>query len=97
MTLTLEPVHIQTGSSDEEGRLVFADGRLVAVLVRLSDQHGDVAGHWYYEHGFGPFNGPAHPTFPPLEAAQNYIEQRRRETRRSRPTRPSPPPPIGEP
>ena len=94
MTFILEPVQIQTGSADEEGRLVFADGWLVAVLVRLSAQHGSLAGHWYYEHGFGPFNGPTHPIFATLEAAQDWMHQR--QGRQSRPT-PDAPPPIGEP
>ena len=93
MTLALQPVRVETGTEDEEGCLVFADSRLVAVLVRLSNQHEGVAGHWYYEQGFGPFDGPAHPTFATIEEAQDWIEQRRSEARRSRPT----PPPIDEP
>jgi hypothetical protein len=37
MSLTLQPVRVANGP-DEEGLLVFtADGRLVAVLTRLSD------------------------------------------------------------
>jgi hypothetical protein len=45
--LTLQPVRVGTGS-DEEGMLVFdGDQRLVAVLTHLSDQYGDVSGHWY--------------------------------------------------
>jgi hypothetical protein len=92
MTLALQPVRIETGTDDEQGCLVFADGRLVAVLVRLSDQHEGLAGQWYYEHGFGPFDGPAHPTFATIEAAQDWIEQRRK-ARHGRPL----PPPIGEP
>jgi hypothetical protein len=93
MPLMLQPVRIETGGPDEDGYLVFADGRLVAVLVRLSEQHEDAAGLWYYEHGFGPYDGPAHPVFPTLEAAQDWIEQRHGRARRSPPV----PPPIGEP
>jgi hypothetical protein len=92
MTLTLQPVRVETGSNDQEGCLVFSDERLVAVLVRLSDQHDDLAGHWYYEHGFGPFDGPAHPVFGSLDAAQAWIEQRRQQA-----SRPPLPPVIGEP
>ena len=93
MKLVLQPVRIDTGGADEDGCLVFADNWLVAVLVRLSDQHEGLAGQWYYEHGFGPFNGPAHPTFRTIEAAQDWIEQRRALTRRGQQA----PPPIGEP
>ncbi len=76
MTLTLQPVRVATGS-DEEGLLVFADDqRLVAVLTHLSDQHGDIAGHWFLETGFGRLDGPDHPTFADLDAAQNWIRQR---------------------
>ena len=94
MTLTLQPVRVETGSNDQEGCLVFADGRLVAVLVRLSDQHDDLAGQWYYEHGFGPFDGPGHPVFGSLDAAQDWIGQRLNRTKASQPSQP---PAIGEP
>ncbi len=93
MTLDLQPVRVQTGFEDEEGRLVFADGRLVAILVRLSDQQERLAGLWFYEHGFGPFDGPTHPTFETLEAALAWIEQRRSQARLAAPL----PPIIGEP
>jgi hypothetical protein len=69
VTLILQPVQVETGGPDEEGSLAFVDGRLAAVLVRLSDQHGDRAGHWFVEAGFGPFNGPNHPTFSPTSIA----------------------------
>jgi hypothetical protein len=76
MSLTLEPIRVATGS-DEEGMLVFTDGqRLVAVLTRLSDQHEDMAGHWYLEAAFGWLDGPDHPTFPNLDAAQLWLAQR---------------------
>jgi hypothetical protein len=61
---------------DEEGLLVFADDYLVAVLVRLSDEHGDAAGKWFFESGFGRLDDPHHPIFSDLDAAQKYISQR---------------------
>jgi hypothetical protein len=36
--ITLPPIPVMTGSQDHEGRLVLADGQLVAVLVRLADE-----------------------------------------------------------
>ncbi len=73
MTLTLQPVHVATGS-DEEGVLVFSDGRLAAVLVHLSDRNEIAPGEWYLEAGFGPgLDGPNHPTFPNLDKAQEWI------------------------
>jgi hypothetical protein len=74
--LSLQSARIETGSPDEEGCLVFGDGKLLAVLVRLSAQQGDLFGRWYVEKGFGRLDGPAHPTFPDLEAAQSWISAR---------------------
>ena len=76
MSLALEPVRVAVGS-DEHGMLVFTDARrLVAVLTRLSEQHRDMAGLWYLEVGFGWLDGPNHPTFPNLDAAQDWLTQR---------------------
>lgn len=44
MTLRLQPVQVATGSYDIDGQLVFADGFLAAVLVKLSGYHDDMAG-----------------------------------------------------
>jgi hypothetical protein len=76
--LTLQPVRVETGGPDEEGRLVLADDKLVAVLVRLSEAQDDanLAGQWFLEAGFGGVDGPTHPTFGDLEAAQDWIRQR---------------------
>jgi hypothetical protein len=75
MSLTLQPVRVGTGS-DEEGMLVFDDDqRLVAVLTHLSDQYGDVSGHWYLEAKFGLLDGLDPPTYVDLDAAQESIRQ----------------------
>ena len=86
MSFTLQPVRVETGTDDEEGLLVFADGRLVAVLVRLSDRHGTAAGQWFYERGFGRLDGPDHPVFSDLEAAQSWIAARSVALRQDRAT-----------
>jgi hypothetical protein len=76
MRFSLQAVRVATGS-DEEGMLVFdEDHRLTAVLTRLTDQHDGVAGHWFLETGFGWLDGPDHPTFADLDAAQEWISQR---------------------
>ena len=63
--------------TDEEGYPVFADGRLVAVLVRLSELHEKAAGHWFLGAGFGRVDGgPDHPTFANLDEAEDWIQQR---------------------
>jgi hypothetical protein len=75
MSLHLRPVRIATGSRDDESELVFDDDRLVAVLVRLSNEHGHEAGMWFLEAGFGPVADPAPPKFADLNEAQVWIQQ----------------------
>ena len=74
MDLTFQPVCVANGY-DEEGLLVFADNRLVAVLVRLSNHHGELAGRIFLEVGFGGLSAPGDETFPTIEAARAYIER----------------------
>ncbi len=78
MNLSLQPVRVETGGPDEDGCLVFSDGKLVAVLVRLSDEHEDedLAGHWFLEAGLGRLDGPTHPTFINIDDAQAWIARR---------------------
>jgi hypothetical protein len=76
MKLGFQPVTVDTNAPDEEGCLVFANDRLVAVLVRLSEEHGKKAGRWFLEHGFGKLDGPAHPDFTDLNEARDREAQR---------------------
>ena len=75
MTLRLQNVQVSTDSADQEGRLVFYNDRLVAVLVSLSDLHGEDAGHWFMEVGFGRFWSKTFPLFPDLTSAAEWLEQ----------------------
>ena len=71
--LTLRPVLVETGSADEDGRLVFARDRLVAVLVRLSAAaHPDsgLRDKWFVEAGFGPCAAQTPDMFPALADAE---------------------------
>ncbi len=76
MKLGIQLVTVDTNTPDEDGCLVFADNRPVAVLVRLSKEHGRKAGRRYLEHGFGKLDGPAHPIFTDLDEARNWVAQR---------------------
>jgi len=69
-------VRVATGSDDTESQLVFADGFLVAVLMHLSEEHGDESGQWFLEAGFGRVDHPDPPKFADLNAAQDWITQR---------------------
>jgi hypothetical protein len=73
--LMLQPVRVATGA-EEDGLLVFAEDRLVAVLVQLSDENEIAPGEWYLEAGFGRLDGPDHPSFKDLDGAQAWIGQR---------------------
>ena len=75
MTLTLQPTQVAT-INDEDGMLVFFNGRLVAVLVHLSDENEVAPGDWYLEAGFGRGLEHDHPTFPSLDAAQEWLLRR---------------------
>jgi hypothetical protein len=50
--------------------------RLVAVLVRLSEDNEVAPGQWYREAGFGQIDGGSHPLFSNLDMAQDWISQR---------------------
>jgi hypothetical protein len=76
MSLTFQPVRVAT-SFDEEGMMVLdEEQRLLAVLVRLSDDNEVAPGQWYFEAGFGRLDGGSHPTFSNLDMAQDWIGQR---------------------
>jgi hypothetical protein len=76
MSLTFQPVRVNTGFQ-EEGVLVFDEQRrLVAVLVHLSDENEVAPGQWFLEAGFGRLGGVTHPAFADLDAAQEWISQR---------------------
>jgi hypothetical protein len=76
MKLTFQAVQVANGH-DEEGRLVLAEGRLIAVLVPLSGLHEEqgVAGQWFLETGYGRGLSGEHPTFSDLSAAAEWIQQ----------------------
>jgi hypothetical protein len=76
MTIRLQPVLVETGSNDCEGRLVYCDDRLLGVLVQLSADHGAAAGRWFLEAGFGIHDG--NHTFADLQEASDWIEPRKR-------------------
>jgi hypothetical protein len=76
MSLRLQPIRVATGF-DEEGMLVFdEEQRLLAVLVRLSDENEVAPGQWYLEAGFGRIDGINHPAFSNLDMAQAWINKR---------------------
>jgi hypothetical protein len=69
-------MEVLTASEDREGCLVLVDGKLAAVLVRLSDSAHDplLRGAWYIEAGLGFLDG-RHQLFASLEEAAASIER----------------------
>jgi hypothetical protein len=74
--ISFQSVEVLTASEDREGRLVLVDGKLTAVLVRLSDTAHDplLRGACYLEAGFGLLDG-RHELFASLEEAVASIER----------------------
>jgi len=73
--LDFQPTLVASGE-DGEGRLVYRGDYLVAVLVRLSDVQGGLAGRWFLETGFGPLDTPEPPIFADLDEAEGWIAAR---------------------
>lgn len=73
MTLRFQPVQVATGSADQESQLVFHEGFLVAILVRLSAEHGPDEGSWFLEASFGQIEVQRPPLFADLDVAQAWI------------------------
>jgi hypothetical protein len=72
MKLEFKPIEI-ADEQDRDGLLVLQDGRLVAILCQLSDGHGETAGRWFMECGFGPLGGREE-DFADLAAAELWFE-----------------------
>jgi hypothetical protein len=76
MSLTLQPIRVATGFEEDGMMVLDEEERLVAVLVRLSDENEVAPGQWYLEAGFGQIDGVQHPGFADLDTAQDWISQR---------------------
>jgi hypothetical protein len=73
--MPVELKQIQIAEYDHDGRLILIDGLLVAVLVKLSELHEHLAGHWYLETGYGVLKNER-PTFLDLDSAVEWIQGR---------------------
>ena len=81
--LSLQPIRVRTDGGSQEGRLVLADGVLVAVFVLVSPEETAGDDHpgegWFLEAGFGPCSILATvppPVFDSLEEAQLWVRRR---------------------
>lgn len=68
------PMKVRTGSADANGMLVLLEGKLIAILVELTDPiHGQACGRWALENTFGLFNISAPETFANIEQALDWV------------------------
>ena len=76
--VVLQPIQIDTNSPDREGRLVIANGLLVAILVRLDDPEHIRVGGWFLEVGLGRLQSARPRPFADLEEATRWLRNRLR-------------------
>jgi hypothetical protein len=70
--IAFEPVNTWVHGT-QEARLVFIDGKLGVVVVRLGDGYGDLAQSWHAEAAFNGFERISETTFPDLDAVEKWI------------------------
>ncbi len=78
MKVTWQCARVGSGfTREEDGRLIFVDGTLAAILVCRPDDCEDpeLRGSWFVEAGFGPITG-VQETFPSFEDAVAWILRR---------------------
>jgi hypothetical protein len=77
MKVTLQPVRLAL-ENDEEGVLIFADGTLAALFVRLSPIHDRLNGQWFFEASFDRRLAHEHlaPLFDDMGSAQAWITEK---------------------
>jgi hypothetical protein len=79
--IELQPTTVLAGKTESSGQLVFWQGSLAAVLVRIAEAEGegDSPEGWFLEAGFGKCGfvySPLPSVFPDLESAVDWIERR---------------------
>ena len=74
MTVTLGPVRVALGLRSAEGRLMFVDGELCAVLTQLDpDPAADGMAGWVMEAAFGSLYCQSAPLFADLGEAEAWL------------------------
>jgi hypothetical protein len=79
--IELRPITVLAGKTESSGQLVFWQGSLAAVLVKIgeADGDGDSPEGWFLEAGFGRCGfvyAPLPAVFADLESAIDWIERR---------------------
>lgn len=74
MAVSLEPVTLDTADGDGEAVAVYREGRLLAVLCRLSEAHGALKGNWFAEVVFGDRDRWRNATFATIADVEQWAE-----------------------
>lgn len=77
--ITFQPINVLINSHDTEGRLIFANDQLSAVIARLDGEAHvpENKGLWHLEAGFGRCDvRPVPPLFKTPEEAGIWVTQR---------------------
>jgi hypothetical protein len=74
--VTFQPVEVAV-AGQTDGRLVFVDGKLVAVLIKLGVSQNELEGRWYAEAAFNGLERMSDHTFQDLQAVAAWIDTRR--------------------
>lgn len=72
LAVSLEPVTLDTSDGDGEAVAVYRNGRLLAVLCRLSKDHGALEGSWFVEALFGDRDRWRNATFASLADVEEW-------------------------
>lgn len=74
--ISFQPLRVLIDGHDSEGRLIFADDHLSAVIVRLDGEHHDLQGKglWHLEAGFGKCNTASAPLFKTPDEAGAWVK-----------------------
>lgn len=74
--VVLQPILLDTASRDQDGRLVMANGRLIAILVHHEDLDEPANRGWFLEAGLGRLQGLRPARFDSLDAATRWVRLR---------------------
>jgi hypothetical protein len=70
-------VRLASGTSDQEGLLIYASGELMVVLVRLDDwSHGKNTGRWLVKAAFGECSDAGPGLFDSPDDVEGWIQKR---------------------
>jgi hypothetical protein len=67
---------VDTGLAATTGRLLFNDGRLCALIVKLDDGYEELEGRWFLEIGFGSCEAHPAPMFDTIDDAEQWVMAR---------------------